>query len=140
VSHAGEGAVNLFDHRTGIKSTFNRAKYAFSLRTLTASCYSISKTFCSGGIGNQSDEEIPLPISYVCYPSFIPNHALGFIGIGLPLENTLISLRRLHSLAFGFETFAFRQKTELSRLSTVFQGNPIPVLTKYLGLLDYAGR
>jgi 5-methylcytosine-specific restriction enzyme A len=35
-----------------------------------------------------------------------PDHALGFTGIGLPVENTLISLRRLHSLAFGFETFA----------------------------------
>jgi hypothetical protein len=65
---------------------------------------------------------------------FIPDHALGFTGIGLPLENTLISFWRLHSLAFGFETFAFRQKTELSRRSTVFRGNPIPVLTKYLGL------
>jgi len=63
----------------------------------------------------------------------IPDHVLGFTGIGLPVENMLISLRRLHSLAFGFETFAFRQKTELSRLATVFQGNPIPVLTKYLG-------
>jgi hypothetical protein len=59
--------------------------------------------------------------------------ALGFTGIGLPLENTLISLRRLQSLAFGFETFAFWQKTELSRLDG-FPGNPIPVLTKYLGL------
>jgi len=27
----------------------------------------------------------------------IPDHALGFTGIGLPVENTLISLRRLHS-------------------------------------------
>jgi hypothetical protein len=64
-----------------------------------------------------------------------PDHALGFTGIGLPVENTLISLRRLHSPAFGFETFAFWQKTGLSRRSTVFQGNPIPVLTKYLGQL-----
>jgi hypothetical protein len=66
-------------------------------------------------------------------PLFNPDHALGFTGIGLPVENTLISLRRPHSLAFGFETFAFWQKAELSRRSTVFQGNPIPVLTKYLG-------
>jgi hypothetical protein len=64
---------------------------------------------------------------------FNPDYALEFTGIGLPVENTLTSLQRLHSLAFGFETFAFWQKTELSRLSTVFQGNPIPVLTKYLG-------
>jgi hypothetical protein len=63
----------------------------------------------------------------------IPDHALGFTGIGLPVENTLISLRRLHSLALGFETFAFRQKAKLSRLSTVFQGNPMLVLAKYLG-------
>jgi hypothetical protein len=66
--------------------------------------------------------------------SINPDHALGFTGIGLPVENTLISLRRLHSLAFGFETFAFWQKAELSRRSTVFQDNPIPVLTKYLSL------
>jgi hypothetical protein len=66
--------------------------------------------------------------------TFNPKHALGFTGIGLLVENMLISLRRLHSLAFGFETFAFWQKTELSRLSTVFQGNPIPVLMKYLSL------
>ena len=44
VSHAGEGAVNLFDHRTGIKSTFYRAKYAFLLHTLTASCYTYVKS------------------------------------------------------------------------------------------------
>ena len=56
------------------------------------------------------------------------DHALGFTGIGLPVENTLISLRRLHSLAFGFETGPG------FLASTVFQGNPIPVLTKYLGL------
>jgi hypothetical protein len=36
--------------------------------------------------------------------SINPDHALGFTDIGLPVENTLISLRRLHSLAFGFET------------------------------------
>jgi len=63
----------------------------------------------------------------------IPDHALGFTGIGLLVENTLISLQRLHSLAFSFETFAFRQKTKLSRFSTIFQGNLIPVLAKYLG-------
>jgi hypothetical protein len=66
-------------------------------------------------------------------PRIKPDHALGFTGIGLPVENTVISLRRLHSLAFGFETFAFWQKAELSRRSTVFQGNPTPVLTQYLG-------
>jgi hypothetical protein len=53
-----------------------------------------------------------------------PSYALGFTDIQLPLENTLITLLRLHSLAFGFETFAFRQKTKLSCLSTVFQGQP----------------
>jgi hypothetical protein len=52
-------------------------------------------------------------------------------------------------LAFGFETFAFRQKTKLSCLSTVFQGQPnigsneisgikislrMPVLSGYKGL------
>jgi hypothetical protein len=36
---------------------------------------------------------------------FIPDHASGFTGIGLPVENTLILL------AFGFEPFAFRQDT-----------------------------
>ena len=108
---------------------------------------------------------------------FIPDHALGFTGIGLPVENTLISFRRLQpddsvvtyrkfsdtlpfslpsregfmmspvssskvirALAFDFETFAFRQKAELSRLSTVFQGNPIPVVTKYLGLTHSCAR
>jgi hypothetical protein len=71
-------------------------------------------------------------------PCFNPDHALGFTGIGLPVENTLISLLRLHSLALGFETFAFWQKAELSRRSTVSQGNPIPVLTKYLGLKTIA--
>jgi len=69
-------------------------------------------------------------------PCFSPDHVLEFTGIGLPVENTLISLLRLQSLAFGFETFVFRQKTELSRLSTVFPGNPIPPLVKYLGLKD----
>jgi hypothetical protein len=53
-----------------------------------------------------------------------PSYALGYTGIRLPLENTLITLHRLHSLAFGFETFAFGQKTKLSCLSTVFQGQP----------------
>jgi hypothetical protein len=53
-----------------------------------------------------------------------PSYALGFTGIRLPLENTLVTLQRLHSLAFGFETFAFRQNTKLSCLSTVFQGQP----------------
>jgi hypothetical protein len=52
------------------------------------------------------------------------SYALGFTGIRLPLENTLVTLQRLHSLAFGFETFAFRQKTKLSCLSTVFQEQP----------------
>jgi hypothetical protein len=53
-----------------------------------------------------------------------PIYALGFTDIRLPLENTLVTLQRLHSLAFGFETFAVRQKTKLSCLSTVFQGQP----------------
>ena len=53
-----------------------------------------------------------------------PIYVLRFTGIRLPLENTLVSLQRLHSLAFGFETFAFRQKTMLSCLSTVFQEQP----------------
>ncbi len=51
----------------------------------------------------------------------IPNYVLEPIGVKLPLENTLIMLQRHHSLAFGFETFAFRQKTKLSRLTTVFK-------------------
>jgi|WetSurMetagenome_2_1015567.scaffolds.fasta_scaffold438907_1 hypothetical protein len=52
------------------------------------------------------------------------SYSLGFSGIRLPLENRLVRLRRLHSLAFGFETLAFRQKTELSCLSTAFQVQP----------------
>jgi hypothetical protein len=52
------------------------------------------------------------------------SYALGFTGIRLPLENTLVTLQRLHSLAFGFETLAIRQKAKLSCLSTVFQGQP----------------
>jgi hypothetical protein len=36
---------------------------------------------------------------------------------------------------FGFETFAFRQKTKLSRLSTVFQGQPDTGPMKHLGLM-----
>ena len=42
---------------------------------------------------------------------FNPICALGFTGIRLPLENMLVTLQRLHSLAFCFETFAFRRKT-----------------------------
>jgi hypothetical protein len=66
---------------------------------------------------------------------FIPDHALGFTGIGLPVENTLISLLRLHSLAFGFETLAFWQKAELSRRSTVFQGQPDTGSNEILGFM-----
>ena len=40
------------------------------------------------------------------------------IGVGLFPANTLIPLLQLHSLAFGFGTFA-SQKTELPRLTTV---------------------
>jgi hypothetical protein len=65
--------------------------------------------------------------------SLNPIYALGFTGIRLPLENTLVTLQRLHSLAFGFETFAFRQKTKLPCLSTVFQGQPDTAQMKYLG-------
>jgi hypothetical protein len=42
----------------------------------------------------------------------------------LSLENTRLTLLRLQLLASGFETFAWRQKTKLSRLLTVFKKQP----------------
>ena len=42
----------------------------------------------------------------------------------MSLENTLLTLLRLQSLAFGFETIAWGQKTTLSRLLTVFKEQP----------------
>ena len=43
--------------------------------------------------------------------------------------NPLITLRRLHSLAFGFGTFAYG-KTELPRLTTVCSGDPDTAIEK----------
>ena len=35
-----------------------------------------------------------------------PNNAIEIISVGLFFENTLLTLLRLQSLAYGFETFA----------------------------------
>jgi hypothetical protein len=53
-----------------------------------------------------------------------PNNAIEIINVRLSLENTLLTLLRLQSLAYGFETFAWRQKAKLSRLLTVFKEQP----------------
>jgi hypothetical protein len=37
----------------------------------------------------------------------------SIINVRLSLENTLLTLLRLQSLAYGFETFAWRQKAKL---------------------------
>jgi hypothetical protein len=56
------------------------------------------------------------------------------IGVGLFPANTLITLLRLHSLAFGFGTFAYMQKTKLPRLTTVYSGKPdTDALMTYMG-------
>ena len=66
------------------------------------------------------------------------------IGVGPSLENTLIALQRLHSLAFGFGTFAYatgqsRRKymSDKDRASSPHDGflrdAPTPFLMTYLG-------
>jgi hypothetical protein len=69
----------------------------------------------------------------VNYP-FNPNNAIEIIGVGLSIENTLLTLLRLQSLAYGFETFAWRQKAKLSRLLMVFKEQPDTDKCIFLGL------
>ncbi len=45
-----------------------------------------------------------------------PKNVIGFTNTGLPLESTLLTLLRLHSLAFGFETFAAGKRPSFRRL------------------------
>jgi|WetSurMetagenome_2_1015567.scaffolds.fasta_scaffold744658_2 hypothetical protein len=68
---------------------------------------------------------------------FVPSYALGFTDIRLPLENTLITLQRLHSLAFGFETFIFQAKDQAFLPLNGFPGNLISVQMKYMGLMQF---
>ena len=63
-------------------------------------------------------------------PQINPNNAIEIINAGLFFENTLL---RFQPLAYGFETFAWRQKAELSRLLMVFKEQPVTDKCIFLG-------
>ena len=52
------------------------------------------------------DEQILMNTSHQPGHDVNPNNAIEIINVRLSLENTLLTLLRLQSLAYGFETFA----------------------------------
>jgi hypothetical protein len=61
-------------------------------------------------------------------------------GCGLSSTNTLLSLQRLQSLAFGFGTSAHAEDRASSPHDGLLKDNPQPVRATYLGLFKEKRR
>jgi hypothetical protein len=59
---------------------------------------------------------------------------VGSNGVGLSFTNTLIALQRLHSLAFGFGTFAYAKDQASLPHDGLLKENPPPLPINYTGL------